>query len=184
MQAGETNASAFVKMDSKSDASAQKALPGASASQHASRITTLDGRTYEQVTVIGNTGDSILIKYRGEGGGAGMAQIKYKNLPADLYKQYNIGHPKAAATYDAGYLRSSLPNIPAANPNIDRTNPQSIMDDAIARVKQIVNQPVRQIARTPGMDVLDFNNGWFHPRCHNSRTSTMWMFLRDPGIHI
>jgi hypothetical protein len=37
------------------------------------------------------------------------------------------------------------------------------MDDAISRVQEIVNQPVKRLARTPNMRVGTFSPGWFHP---------------------
>ena len=39
---------------------------------------------------------------------------------------------------------------------------QSTMDDAVARVKAIVNQPVDHRARTSDMRVTVFSPGWFH----------------------
>ena len=36
------------------------------------------------------------------------------------------------------------------------------MDDAIARVKRIVNQPVPPLLRPPGAEVVVFGPGWFH----------------------
>lgn len=41
---------------------------------------------------------------------------------------------------------------------------QSRMDDAVARVKDIVNQPVTHLSRTPDMRVAVFSPGWFHDR--------------------
>lgn len=41
---------------------------------------------------------------------------------------------------------------------------QAQMDAAMARVRQIVNQPVTELRRTQGMDVETFGpGGWFHP---------------------
>ncbi len=39
---------------------------------------------------------------------------------------------------------------------------QSRMDEAVARVKDIVNQPVTHQTRTPDMSVATFSPGWFH----------------------
>lgn len=39
---------------------------------------------------------------------------------------------------------------------------QSTMDDAVARVKAIVNQPITHLTRTPDMRVGVFSPGWFH----------------------
>ena len=39
---------------------------------------------------------------------------------------------------------------------------QSKMDEAVARVKAIVNQPVIHLTRTPDMSVSEFSPGWFH----------------------
>ena len=41
---------------------------------------------------------------------------------------------------------------------------QARMDEAIRRVKEIVNQPVTQLPRKPNMRVVEFGpGGWFHP---------------------
>jgi hypothetical protein len=39
---------------------------------------------------------------------------------------------------------------------------QSRLDEAVDRVKDIVNQPVTHLARTPDMNVGVFSRGWFH----------------------
>jgi hypothetical protein len=39
---------------------------------------------------------------------------------------------------------------------------QSRMDEAVARVKEIVNQPVTHLSRTPDMRVAVYSPGWFH----------------------
>lgn len=39
---------------------------------------------------------------------------------------------------------------------------QSKMDEAVERVKAIVNQPVTPLTRTPDMNVSVFEHGWFH----------------------
>ena len=46
--------------------------------------------------------------------------------------------------------------------SIDRTNAKAIMEEAIIRVKAIINQPVRQFAETSDMKPGYFPNGWFH----------------------
>ncbi|MBX7247363.1 MAG: hypothetical protein K1X53_17855 [Candidatus Sumerlaeaceae bacterium] len=40
---------------------------------------------------------------------------------------------------------------------------RSQMNGAIARVQQIVNQPVRQFRIGPGMEWSTYNEGWYHP---------------------
>ena len=39
---------------------------------------------------------------------------------------------------------------------------QSRLDEAVTRVKDIVNQPVTHLSRTPDMRVAVFSPGWFH----------------------
>jgi hypothetical protein len=39
---------------------------------------------------------------------------------------------------------------------------QSRTDDAVARVKEIVNQPVTHLSRSPNMRVAVYSPGWFH----------------------
>jgi hypothetical protein len=52
----------------------------------------------------------------------------------------------------------------SSNPAIDKANANSIRDDAINRVREIVNQPVPQIPIARNEPDLDYYpNGWFHP---------------------
>jgi len=95
----------------------------------------------------------------------GMLNAKLKNLDPALQKHFKYD----AGTADAAEKSQRAANMQYANPvgagadqPIDRANAQSIMDDAIARVKAIVNQPVRQLAQTPEMNVSVYRPGWFH----------------------
>jgi hypothetical protein len=51
---------------------------------------------------------------------------------------------------------------PAKTVDVDRENTTLIMEDAIERVKAIVNQPVKELSRTPDMKVTIYHPGWFH----------------------
>src|SRR5262249_939427 len=50
---------------------------------------------------------------------------------------------------------------------------QKEMNDAKARVRQIVNQPVTRLARQPGMHVNVFTEGWFHEGASHPSYSTV-----------
>ena len=65
-----------------------------------SEMTTLDGKTYKGVTVQRVDPDGLTIGYAVAGGGTSAAKIKFKNLPADLQRQYKYDPDKAAA-YEA-----------------------------------------------------------------------------------
>lgn len=60
-------------------------------------ITTRDGKVYKDVTVIRVEPNGLAVTYRPEGGGIGMAKLKYRDLPEKLQCQYGYDEPKAAA---------------------------------------------------------------------------------------
>src|SRR6266404_3699487 len=60
-------------------------------------ITTRDGKAYRGVTVDRIEADGIVIDYRLEGGGSGIAKVKFVNLPENLQRQYGYDPQKAAA---------------------------------------------------------------------------------------
>jgi hypothetical protein len=56
------------------------------------------------------------------------------------------------------------------NASVDSTTPQGKIDalnaqrdEAVQRVKEIVNQPVTSVPREPDMNVQEYSPGWFHP---------------------
>jgi hypothetical protein len=106
----------------------------------------------------------------------GMLNAKLKNLDPALQKHFKYDAAKA----DAVEKNQRSANVQYANPvgagadqPIDRANAQSIMDDAIARVKAIVNQPVRQLAQTPDMNVSVYKPGWFHDGAEKPNFNTV-----------
>lgn len=66
---------------------------------------------------------------------------------------------------------------------------QAEMDQAMAKVRQIVNQPVIRLARTRGMRVSTFSPGWFHEGAHKPdfnnvdvRTSQERIYDKHPYV--
>jgi len=53
-----------------------------------SSITTLDGKIFNAVTVQRVEPDGLEVSYVPEGGGLGLAKLKFRNLPEDLRRQY------------------------------------------------------------------------------------------------
>jgi TPR repeat protein len=64
-------------------------------------IRTFDGETYEYAVVTSVTRDSLFIKYTSKVGSAGLAQVRFENLPDYLQQRYRNSRQKAAAAYDA-----------------------------------------------------------------------------------
>jgi hypothetical protein len=104
-------------------------------------------QVYSNVTITSVSATDIYFTYD-----KGAANAKLKNLEPALQKLFNFNPARANAASAA----SSSDQI------IDRKNAHATMDDAIARVKSIVNQPVRQLRRTPDLPVTVFSPGWFH----------------------
>jgi hypothetical protein len=96
----------------------------------------------------------------------GMGNAKLKNLDPALQQHFKFDAAKVAAA-DAAEKKEmaakSQAAIAAANQPIDPAKAKAMMDDAIAHVKAIVNQPVRALPRTADMDVSVYGPGWFHP---------------------
>lgn len=60
-------------------------------------ITTCDGKTYKNATVERAEPNGVLLTYCPEGGGIGMAKVKFAVLPEALQREYNYDVQKAAA---------------------------------------------------------------------------------------
>jgi hypothetical protein len=112
-------------------------------------------QVYSNVTVTAVTATDIYFTYAN-----GVANAKLKNLDPTLQRHFNF-NPATAETANTPPPASS--SSAASEQKIDRKNAQAIMDDAITRVKAIINQPVRPVTRTPDMPVSTSSPGWFHP---------------------
>ena len=60
-------------------------------------IKTLDGKVYKNVTICDSTAYSIDISYTPEGGGIGIKELFFKNLPEDIRKEFKYNPEKAAS---------------------------------------------------------------------------------------
>ena len=108
-------------------------------------------KVYSNVTVTTVTATDIYFTFD-----KGVANAKLKNLDSALQKHFHFDAEAVKAAEAA-----ALASRPAqSEQTIDHKNAQATMDAAIAQVKAIVNQPVRQVARPPG--VVVFKPGWFH----------------------
>jgi hypothetical protein len=92
----------------------------------------------------------------------GILNVKLKDLDNEMQQHFHFAGAKVDPA-EKQKQAASVPNSPAVtNQVIDRANAQAVMDDAVTRAKAIINQPVRQVAVTPGMDVSLSSPGWFH----------------------
>lgn len=108
------------------------------------------GTVYSNVTITSVTASDVYFMHAD-----GIGSAKLKDLDPTMQQHFH---------YDAGKAKAANPaaNGPAGNPP-DLSNPQAALDDAMARVKRIVNQPVTTLRRTDDMDVAFYDQGWFHP---------------------
>ncbi len=60
------------------------------------QITTSDGQIYHNVSLIRSEPDGLIVSYQPEGGGVGLAKLKFRNLPDSLRNQYGYDADKAA----------------------------------------------------------------------------------------
>jgi hypothetical protein len=117
---------------------------------------------YTNVTITAVTATDIYFTSARRSGNA-----KLKNLDPAMQKHFKFDAASAEmanTNQKAGAAQSSLSGTSTSGTPqiIDRTNAKAVMDDAIARVKAIVNQPVRAVPRTPDMEVSISSPGWFH----------------------
>ena len=61
----------------------------------ATSLTTLDGKTYSDVTVQRADPDGLLVFYTPPGGGMGVAKLKFRNLPDPVRQQYGYDAQRA-----------------------------------------------------------------------------------------
>jgi hypothetical protein len=83
----------------------------------------------------------------------GLGNAKIRDLDPALQQHFHFDPAKAKA--------SALNSGSAGNPP-DLSNPQAAWNDAMARVRFIVNQPVTQLPFPPDEGVFVFATCWFH----------------------
>ena len=112
---------------------------------------TVDGMVYSNVTVTSVTATDIYFTANN-----GIGSAKLRDLNPALQKHFHFDTAKAGAA-EPNSANGSAGNTP------DQGNPQAALDDAMARVRRIVNQPVTALPIREGMDVTVYSPGWFHP---------------------
>ncbi|WP_040546679.1 hypothetical protein [Pedosphaera parvula] len=117
---------------------------------------------YSNVTVTSVTTTDIYFSH-----GQGMGNAKLKRLEPEMQKHFHYDAAKASATEqqqkdaNARYVPPSA-NTSRPTPAPEEEDPKAVMEEAIAKVKAIVNQPVTQVSRKSGMNVSIYKPGWFH----------------------
>jgi hypothetical protein len=118
------------------------------------------GETYSNVTVIKISATDIYFT-----SDQGLANVKLRNLDPVLQQHFHYNQAAAAA---AGQKQTAVniqnrPGPAAAGKTSGVAEIKSQMEGAMARVREIVNQPVTRLRRTPWMSVATYRPGWFHP---------------------
>jgi hypothetical protein len=123
-------------------------------------VLTAGGETYSNVTVIKVTATDIYFI-----SDKGLANIKLKNLSPALQEHfhYNPKAAPAAAPQPATVSSLEQSGVAVTGKASSVAEIKSQMEGAEVRVREIVNQPVTSLARTPDMDVAEYSPGWFHP---------------------
>jgi len=120
----------------------------ASADEHFD-VLTIDGQAYNDVTITSVTATDIYFMHA-----KGLGSAKLKDLDPQLQQHFHYNPAKAKTAEMSG---GSAGNPP------DFSNPQATLNDAMARARFIINQPVTPVAQIEGMDVAYYPEGWFHP---------------------
>ncbi len=124
---------------------------------------------YTNVTVTEVTATDIYFSFN-----RGMASAKLKNLEPAMQSHFHYDAARAearaqeqkaaAAQYRPQVATATNRSAPWADvkSNGAASGLKAEMDDAIARVREIVNQPVTVLTRTPEMETATYSPGWFH----------------------
>src|ERR1044071_1325419 len=116
---------------------------------------------YSNVTVMRVTATDVYFTFN-----KGMANAKLKNLDPVMQRHFNYDAAKAEAAAAVKLAAEGTPFSLAPGSTkelvIDHTNAKAVKEDAIGRIKAIVNQPVKQLTQTPNMEVSIYSPGWFH----------------------
>jgi hypothetical protein len=115
-------------------------------------------QTYSNVTVTEVTATDIYFI-----SDKGLANAKLKDLDPVMQKYFH--YDPAAAAAEKQQLGNTQFHIPAigTNNHPSAADLEAEMNNAISQVKEIVNQPVTVVPRTPDMQVSTYRPGWFHP---------------------
>ncbi len=124
---------------------------------------TVGADVYKNVTVTRVSATDIYFTHS-----KGMANTKLRNLTPELQKHFGYNATKAKAAEMALHpppvqyhfrvaAATNAPPRTAAETKLE-------LDDAIAKVRAIVNQPVTQLPERPDMQSVGvYPEGWFHP---------------------
>jgi hypothetical protein len=120
--------------------------------------------TYSNVTITSISSTDVYFKFD-----KGVANAKLKKLDPALQTHFRDAAAKAAASEKKAQIaaaqRAATAGLISGSPanQSSAANTEAIdVNQAIARVKAIINQPVTQIAPAPGMNVTTYRPGWFH----------------------
>ncbi len=69
------------------------------------RITTVDGKTYERVTLVRVDADGLLVSFAPIEGGSGSAKLKFRNLPVELRDRFGYDAARAS-DYETAQARA------------------------------------------------------------------------------
>lgn len=119
----------------------------------------VSGEVYTNVTITSVTARNIYFTFD-----KGMGSAKLKDLDPALQKHFHYDAGKAAAEEKTQKASSAAAlSMAGAGDRIpENADAKAVMDDAIARVKAIVNQPVRSVPFTRDMQNVGTSQYWFH----------------------
>jgi len=131
-------------------------------------LLTVGPNTYKHVAIFKTNATDIFFT-----SDQGLGNVKLKDLGPEMQKHFNFNATNAAAVEQKRKKGAALYHLQvvgeadkASSISIEPNNPAAVkaeIDDAVARVEQIVNQPVTRLTRTPEMSVATYSPGWFHP---------------------
>jgi len=124
---------------------------------------------YSNVTITEVTATDIYFSFN-----RGIASAKLKNLEPAMQSHFHYDAAReearaqeqkaSAALHRPQGATATNRSSPSAGvkSNGDASGLKAEMEDAIARVREIVNQPVTALTRTPEIETATYSPGWFH----------------------
>ncbi|HTB83590.1 MAG TPA: hypothetical protein VK742_08050 [Candidatus Sulfotelmatobacter sp.] len=116
---------------------------------------------YHNVTITKASADEIFFISN-----EGMGNAKMKDLDAETRQHFRAGPDPAARPKPASANPAVQYHFRVVDPTNAPAAPADVkleLNDALNRVREIVNQPVHRFKQTPDMVVSVYNQGWFHP---------------------
>ena len=153
------------------------------------RITTLDGKAYEKVTLERVEPDGLIVSFAPVEGGSGTAKLKFRNLPAELQERFGYDAARASeyeaarARGEATWLAESAAwteqhRAALAEQATWEKQMRAQTDARLAAESEQARMEAERSAQEPAYYYPGYYAGWWWPGTFNSR-----LRHHNPALH-